>query len=292
MLQDEEAESKMLTRRDILRGIGGWSAANAARILMPSMVSFGLGGCCPADKTLNVILHGLFVMDVTSSGVQLLTPDVDEHIYRAGNWDQDPNQRDTIHDLKKSNSYTLTGVRAARKAPLMNADTNLVLSKSKLNFHVDPEHSYVTINLPFPREVHFLRSMKGTSLYRNIEGSGLALCTILVYQICKELRLGDSGWKPYFYPPSYNVTNLHIWAEPEMRTSPGHARRAYKQLMCLLPGVPAFEPLYDDTPPLDPQELLNTIVPGVKSIHEMGWSEWQNNGEGSRPTNCNTVTTI
>lgn len=279
----------MLTRRDILRGIGSWSAA---RMLMPSMVSFGSEDCCCKNKILNVILHGLFVMDVTSSGIQLLTPYVDEHIYKAGNWDQDPHNADIIHPLK--GSYDLTGVKEGLTTPQISCDSNLVLSKSKLNFQVDPKPSYVTINSPFPREIHFLRFMKGTNLYRGIQGSGLALCTVLVYEVCKELRLGDSGWKPYFYPANGTnryIANLHIWAEPEMRTSPGHARRAYRQLMCLLPGLPAFEPLYDDTPPLDRQKILDEIIPGLKSIQEMGWSEWQNNGEGSRPTNCNTVTT-
>jgi hypothetical protein len=211
-------------------------------------------------------------MDVTSSGVQLLTPQVDEHIYRAGNWDQDPVYKDRIHPLE--GSYTLTGVKAGRNIPSMNADTNLVLSKAKLKFQVDPKPSYVTINLPLPREIHFLRFMKGTNLYRGIQGSGLALCTVFVYEVCKELQLGDSGWKPYFYPNSMLPTFTFGQSRYANHSWPCEA--GIQKVMCLLLACP-LEPLYDDTPPLDLRHVWCT------TYSEMGWSEWQSNGEGSRP---------
>src|SRR4051794_3381718 len=117
----------MLTRRDILRGMGGWSAASAARILAPGLLGAGLAGCRCSSTKVNVMLHGLFVLNITDANIQLLTPKIEEHIYKIGFWDYR-----NIKDLCQ-NDYVLEGVTGhGTKAVL--SEENIVLSTEKLKF--------------------------------------------------------------------------------------------------------------------------------------------------------------
>jgi hypothetical protein len=285
----------MISRRDVLRGIGGWSAVNAARIISPSLFAATMAGGRGKDtKKLNVMLHGLFLLNIVDNHIQLLTPDVCEHIYKAGDWDQSH-----IADLKdpKGKIYKLKGVRCARTVPKVGTE-NIVLSRKNLKFEIDPSPRRFEIELPFPEQITFLRSFKGTNLYRGlgIHATGMALCTMLTYSRCGKLELADSGWEPRAEnestPVLSNVRTLHIWAEPATRVSPLHTGRAYAQLMCFFRRQPTnygmnFTVSTDDSPPLDHAEAIHPL--GLLPEEEMGWSEWENNGEGSRPTNCNTV---
>jgi hypothetical protein len=279
----------MLTRRDILRGMGGWSAMNAARIAAPGLFAAGLAGCqCRSSTKINVMLHGLFVLNITDGHVQLLTPQVDEHIYKVGFW----NYRN-IKDLCK-NDYVLEGVTGhGSKAAL--SEENVVLSTEKLKFDIDRSCRYFEIIMPLPEKISFLRSMKGANLYRGkgIHATGMAICTMLTYCRSGKLRLRNSTWDPNPEPKGIKgFLNVHIWAEPQTRVSPLHTIEAYYKMMCFFkprPGAerPYFAPSTDDSPPLDHPEAIEHL--GLIPEEEMGWAEWETDGEGSRPTNCNTV---
>jgi hypothetical protein len=264
--------------------MGGWSALAASRLLVPGFVAAGLSGCrCKSGNKLNIILHGLFVLNITDSYIQLLTPYVCEHIYKAGDWDAG-----YIKDLDQGD-YELEGVVNRGKAPVLGNE-NIVLSQKGLGFQIDPSSRYCGIKMPLPETISFLRSMKGPNLYRGagIHATGMALCTVLTYERCKQLKLANSKWVPRpDSNPMARFRNLHIWAEPQTRVSPLHTVRAYKQLMCFFQNKVDFTIATDDSPPLDHPEALTTI--GLRPEEEMGWSEWETNGEGSRPTNCNTV---
>jgi hypothetical protein len=269
------------TRRSVLKGIADISATSFVRSLIPGLLTLSMTECCRPYAKLNVVLHGLFVMNVGKSTIQLLTPRVEEHKYLACNWD-----RKSIVCLLPNQKYELIGVEHRTQLPAFSRDSNIILSQSRMRFRVDPLQTYCEIVLPLPSEIRFLRGMKGPNLYKGksaevIQATGLSLCPVLTYRVCKELKLGDSGWKP----KSYNgITNLHLFAEPETRMDPYHTSRAYKKLMCLLPHLD-FEIAIDESPPLD----LYTGIEGLLPEQEQGLSEWRSNGEGSHPTNCNTV---
>jgi hypothetical protein len=278
--------------------VGGWSAVSAARIVVPGVFAAAMAGCrCNDGKKLNVILHGLFVLNITKNNIQLLTPKIDEHIYRVGDWYYGKNYIACLDPGK----YILQGVDNAGKAPILGTE-NIVLSQDDSQFDIDPSPSYFQIDLPFPEKITFLRSFKGANLYRGggIHATGMALCTMLTYSRCGTLKLAGSKWEPRPDSDSRVVTqvgklfirNMHIWAEPETRTNPLHTAQAYAKLMCFFKprgGAqrPNFTIATDDSPPLDHPGTLKYL--GLIPEEEMGWSEWESNGEGSRPTNCNTV---
>src|SRR5258708_3031519 len=113
----------MLTRRDILRGVGGSSSVNPSRIVAPALFPASMAGCrCNNSRKLNVILHGLFVLNITDRNIQLLTPKVKEHIYKVGDW-----HKDHIGCLDEG-KYVLQGVCDAGKAPLIGTE-NIILSQ-------------------------------------------------------------------------------------------------------------------------------------------------------------------
>jgi hypothetical protein len=269
--------------------MGGWSAVNAARIAAPGVFAAAMVGCrCSDKRKVNVMLHGLFVLNVTDKHIQLLTPKVKEHIYKVGFWN--------YKNIKCLNpgDYVLEGVTGNGAKFEMSAE-NIVLSTETLQFDIDRSCRYFEIIMPLPEKISFLRSMKGANLYRgtSIHATGMALCTMLTYCRSGTLKLRNSDWDPSREPKGIrNFVNVHIWAEPQTRVSPLHTIDAYYQLMNFFKPRPKagqlyFAPASDDSPPLDHPEAIKPL--GLIPEEEMGWSEWETDGEGSRPTNCNTV---
>jgi hypothetical protein len=239
--------------------------------------------------TLNVVLHGLFVMNFTSPNVQLLTPFVQEHKYKAGNWDW---TMATIEDLAGGKTYTLKGTDPVLAPPDPTRITCAnVLSQSKQNFRVDATKSFLTIALPFPAEIRMLRCLTGKHLFNGpalSNATTISLCQVLTYPVSDpgSLALDGTHWKPNIQL-STKTANLHIWAEPDKTLLPQHAQNAYNTLMNLLPPL-SIGLATDDTAPLDDP----TGVLGVSPEEEQGLSEWVHGGEGSYPTNCNLLMVV
>jgi hypothetical protein len=137
-------------------------------------------------------------------------------------------------------------------------------------------------------------------MYRGqgIHATGMALCTMLTYSRRGTLELSGSKWTPRpdkeaIHPRANGQPRtLHIWAEPPTRVSPLHTEEAYARLMCFFKRPSGtsdinFTIASDDSPPLDHVEAVEYL--GIMPEEEMGWAEWETSGEGSRPTNCNTV---
>lgn len=273
-----------LSRRSFIGQAGRISAFCAMSSMLPTI------GCRREERTtitLNVVLHGLFVLDFQDSGIELLTPFVEDHIYRAGNW-----HRPAVFDLGKDQEYRLRGTDPIAAAPLVDPDCNVVLRHPDYDFDVNSELSHFIVQLPFPAAIHSLRCIPDSS-YRNTDRSGngdpttieiyaLSLCQALVYPVSNyhDLELLNTSWSPRI-DPSTDSANLHFWAEPEKRFSPAHAKLAYEKLDDLLPPL-HMKLATDKVPPLD----ADTGVRGLPTEEEQGWAEWQNAGEGSHPTNC------
>lgn len=238
--------------------------------------------------TLNVVLHGLFLMNFKDSCIELLTPFVDEHIYRGDNWDR------KAEDLRPGKRYRLSGTDPISTPPSIDAGRNPVLYHDCLDFDVDSDKSHLVIQLPFPAAIHSLRLVDdppdkctgpASCTDSTINVYTLSLCQALVYPVAdhKDLELVNSPWKPRV-DQSTGTASLHIWAEPETRQTQVHATKAYAKLSDLIPPLQMVLGT-DKTAPVD----SDAGVCGLSSEEEQGWAEWETGGEGSHPTNCCVV---
>lgn len=293
----------LLSRRSLIRGVGSLSLlslfqrqAIAHRLVDTKAPSKGTG------RHLNVIFHGLFVLNFTQNNIELLTPKVEEHQYHAGTWD-----RDYIYPLRGSHTYKLlvppSSTPCIKQPPQgpsgapHNFDYNVVLSQSEDLFTVQRQKTHFTVILPFPNDLYLKRCLpnnpappfSGRDAYL-IVASGISLCPVFVYCVSSydNIRLHGTSWRPKVCTyDDCEVANLHFWAEPPDRSNPGHAQRAYAKLTDLLYPL-QFQLVTNEMPPVD----LDTQIPGLLPEEEQGWAEWQGGGgEGSRPTNCNPVMT-
>lgn len=266
---------------------------------IPFLTSCGESGSAAGERSiiLNVVCHGLFVINVTDLGLELFTPYLgNEHLYKAGSWD-----KDLVRDLEERKVYRLRGVHYRSECPNpSNSLCDLSFSQSKLNFTIHREHSRHVVYLPFPEKISLLRCITGnanTSAGNVVTINSLSLCQVFSYFVPDYRTVDllaispDHSSKVFDWEPRIELetgtANLHLWAEPPVRLMPDHADRAYKKLseitypLCLQLGTYKTVPLDRDTGVL-----------GVSPEEEQGWSEWANGGEGSYPTNCSLVRSL
>lgn len=284
-----------LSRRAVLEFIAKTSALAAAAPLVATLPGCDShhGTYHDCSLTLNVVLHGLFVLHFRDAEIELLTPDVHDHIYRAGNWDMNE-----VCPLYKEEEYSLCGVTANPNPPTLPTDCNLDFSQERDKFKLRPERSVFKVWLPFPDQLKLLRCSPDPYLYsgkppvcrapQNGERpvTKLSLCQVLIYRVkdYRSLELAGTRWKPRI---NHNIgtANLHFWAEPPDRLSPCHADDAYQKLDDLLDTLHLRLAFYS-TVPLD----ADTGVKGLPPEEEQGWSDWASGGgEGAYPTNCCAV---
>jgi hypothetical protein len=270
-----------LSRRSFVKQLAGVSMLGAAAPVLSSLV-----GCGGNRITLNVVLHGLFIMNITDSQIELFTPKVDKHYYGAGNWDAG-----AICSLDKGDPYQLHGVDKFTNMPPLGPDANLTLSQSKYKFSIHAENSLFKIELPFPQRVAFLRRVIDGNNEPPVGGAPavirtFALCPVLVYPVndYRDLELTRTKWKPKV--EETRTANLHLWAEPTKKLSPAHADDAFNLLSTLVTPV-CVKLATTKSVALD----HDPGIKGVSTEEEQGLSEWISGGETSHPTNCNVVIT-
>ncbi len=271
-----------ISRRAALKKIAGTSLFAATAPLFPAIV-----GCCRNRQpaTLNVVLHGLFVLNFTNLNCELYTPFVEDHVYRAGNF-----EANGLQHLHPQMVYTLRGVSHISGAPKYDQTYDIYVDKARYNHVFRPQYSVFLIELPFPETIRLVRTVSGDpNNYCGDTGvfaiNRLSLCQVLSYFVpdIADLELSGTGWKPYLRPDTGTV-NLHIWAEPLQRMTYNHAYRAYQTLSGMFTPM-RFQLNVNRTAPLD----TNTGIYGLRPEEEMGLSEWASAGEGSYPTNCSVV---
>jgi hypothetical protein len=282
-----------LTRRSVLKSLAKISAGAAVAPLIPAIV-----GCGHTDRriSLNVVLHGLFVVNITDFSIEILTPKICEHIYKVGNWDASQ-----IWSLDQDVNYVLRGVNPEKKLPPVDWKCTPVFCQSKDKFTINREASHCRVMLPFPAGLKMLRhsevdpmsddpapsyTCNSNYVVKNI--TKVSLCQVLTYMVpdYRALHLAGSKWVPDIDWQTYTA-NLHFWAEPPYRLTPHHANDAYSQLSCLLPPLNLKLRVYS-TVALD----KTTGICGFPPEQEQGWSDWASGGgEGVHPTNCCAVVT-
>ena len=109
-----------------------------------------------ASVRLNVVLHGLFLLDITDSGVELLTPKVEDHEYRYGEWDIRH-----VYNFTAGRQYELKETRNSPPPsfpkPMGDPDCAVNITHDKYEFSVNAAKSKFSVKLPIPDEVHLLR---------------------------------------------------------------------------------------------------------------------------------------
>src|SRR6478752_5861052 len=122
-----------LTRRDLLKTLAAASIAGA----VPGVAqeSDALRPWYEKEITLNVVFHGLWVLNFTNLCIEVFTPYVKDHMYRAGDWDatwKDVNDVKKgykyIYDLEKNHHYRLRGVDYRSRPPQTDSDFKLEYS--------------------------------------------------------------------------------------------------------------------------------------------------------------------
>jgi hypothetical protein len=277
----------LTTRRDVLKGIAGVSVRRIAGFLLPGAAA-SIAGCCHQKYfTLNVLLHGLFLLDFRRTHIKLLAPNVPGHIYRAGSWDAR-----YVYPLGYGR-YKLLGLENTSTPPPLNADFLLIARKQEIQanhpgFYIDEAKSRINIDLPFPNEIRPLRVLKTCVKFKGADSiyfraMGMSLCPVLIYRYATpSIELDDTDWQ-YCMNDDGKTANLHIWAEPEERVDPEHEAMGYAAFRKLTCPPLEIELLADASPPID----CSVDVAGVQPYEEQGWAEWGSGAEGTRPVNCN-----
>ncbi len=271
-----------VTRRSFLKATVGLPIFTGISSLTAAVV--GCSNVVPGAITLNVVLHGLYLLNCAGDHIDLLTPEVGDHIYMAGNWD-----RDQVRSIAPRGTYELKGTDRITQYPPLDLPCSVILSRSMYKFYVHPEKSLFTVRLPIPSEVRLLRCIDmGPNTYdgqkKIFRVNSFSLCQVLRYPVAdvRNLELVGIDWQARV-DKIHRTANLHFWAEPPKRLSPAHAYAAYQTLSELT--YPLHLTLGTDiTAPVD----RSTGVPGLPPEQEQGWSEWVSGGEGSYPSNCNT----
>jgi hypothetical protein len=211
-------------------------------------------------STLYLCCHGLFAFVFYDNHISIITPDVDDHAYKAGAWKKEAR-------LTKGEVYSLVGANDPghpNPRPDLDKD-NLFLSGLK---NIDLESSFCVLNVPFPDEFISLRhipaELEGNSLpiLRNTASvSTFPMLQVLKYRIHDAGRLQLDpfpGWKP---DPTSSTLFLHYFAEPEIFLSDSHPTHAFEALMKLLPEASLNLKSAADTTPCPRLESKSAGVP-------------------------------
>lgn len=229
-----------------------------------------------ASFTLNVLIHGMYLIDIGGHNVMLYPPKVpnDAHIYMAGTWKKE-------EPLEEGSRQRLTGfARHSRPAlSALHAESNAVFHRAQ----PDLSQAYCSIEVPFPDTIATLRLTREKSDVPFFQGSpnlyqapnALPDVIVLTYNnVDGEVKLKPLGWTP---ETQNGIANLHLWATPPGPTPPGHPE-AELQVIGKMMGYPNLRMnlIYKEQPAPSPD--LDTGVPGVTSDEELSYFERQSVG--------------
>lgn len=249
---------RKLGRREFLLGLGAGSLAAA---LEP--VGLAANWPLPVDtaglQTLNVLIHGMFVIDVGKEEITLYPPNVAGHNYEAGTQEAMESMRHGVH-------YQLTGLKSHPRLTLAELHP--------LHIGIFPRHAVnaklalCRITLPIPDKITPARQTKATAGQAFFEGTPkpyeqpdfLADLLILTYQqVAGPVRFAPFSWRP---SPQNGIANLDIWAMPRSRVPSNHPEAAFNALAAMM-GYPhlRMNPYYEKKhiPVIDKN-------PGVKGV--------------------------
>ena len=254
-------------RREFLLGLGAGTGMAAlgprgwGKLLASKSVA-------PGSRTLNVLIHGMFVVDVGQAGQGItlyapIAPD-NSHVYQAGNWKHER----AIH---RGAVLSLTGVTPGGRPTLDNLHyhENPVFPRHAVN----PRLAYFTFQLPFPDDYGFLRLAHKQSGQPFFLGSPAPydhpdaipeVVAFIYHNASATPAIHTLPWTPKFHN---GFANLHIWAMRPRLTTEQHIQDTFS-VMAKMMGDSKITPnkvyLSLPIPPVD----AHTGVPGVPSVEE------------------------
>jgi len=248
----------------------------------------------PSQK-LNVVFHGMFAFITWPDGIEVLAPNEEDHVYKAGAWGRE-------RRLCEGCVYTLTGVVPHSNRPELNPSENLVVRNLR-QINRDPEVLFCSMRLPFPESLEGLRRVQlhddrpifGGAAADQIVASSLPLVPVLTYAVDDLARVAFDPLPMWVAEPGANgIANLHVWAESDCfftEDERDHPIRGFEQLIRLFPG-------------LDLQLLYSTGAARDAEVPVPGMQDWEqatlrersrllygipqdpNGGRGAEVTNC------
>lgn len=261
---------KLLTRREVLHGLGACSAIALLGPLARAATEGLSEDSAPAFTELNVLIHGMSVIDVGKNEITLYPPIVPNglHVYEAGNTDSETH-------LAKGGTYRLKGVKGNPRPSLaqIHPEDNGVFHRHA----IVPGDYYCKIILPFPDEIVPLGLTMISPSQPFFQGSpapyqqpsAIADLNIFRYTVTGPVSLKPLRWIPKV---KNGVANLQIFAMPSGPVAGSHPAEAF-QAMANTMGCPKLKtnPHYASVsdPPPDP----HPPVPGVTVSDEEGLLE-------------------
>ncbi|HEV2388628.1 MAG TPA: hypothetical protein VGS20_15390 [Candidatus Acidoferrales bacterium] len=267
---------KSITRRDLLRGLAASSVFAVFRPLAGGATGWAQQTAASPFQRLNVLFHGMFVVDFGTDEVDVYAPNISEHGYLAGTWMQEAN-------VAQGQDYRLSGVVTGPRPDLasLNPKQNAIFKRQPVN----ASYSFCRYVLPFPDHVASLR------LFKKIRGKNFFLGSpapilqpselpdILVFTYARPDPTSVLECKPLTWTPVIEdgVVNLHVWALPAQAPGPNHSQQAFQQLSKLMgSSTLALNPVYASIRP--PQPDLKPTVQGVSCQEELSLVERMSGG--------------
>jgi hypothetical protein len=216
----------------------------------------------PAQR-LNLVFHGMFAFVFWRDRLEVLAPQEDDHVYKAGAWGRE-------RRLREGHTYALRGVQPGASPPPIDASGNLIVSRFT-TIERDPDVLCCSIQLALPDSMSGLRRVKLHPTQRLFAGAAIGDATPTSVPLIQVLTFNVedfSGvsldplttWTPK--PGRLGSVNLHIWAESDSfftEEEKDHPIRGFEQLIRLFPGLD-LQLLYSTGVPMDPA----VDVPGLE----------------------------
>lgn len=199
----------------------------------------GTSGAADPCASFNIVLHGLFVIDVQNFRLQISTPDCTglkhKHQYKAGYW---KNSYKHFVEIKKG----IYSPPWTTNFSLPNYTDLPVLINSKMG-KPKYKNAYISLVLPFPRAITGLRFFQAAEIDYSqdwIKATKFPLVTALTYDSAPRFApFPGTPWDP--------PTNYHIFAEPDHQmncdAALDHGKQALQKLWALFDTPPSKDPL-------------------------------------------------
>jgi len=219
-----------------------------------------------AAQKLNVVFHGMFAFIFWNDHIEVLAPEEDDHMYRAGSWGRE-------RRLREGGVYALDGVTPSKTPIRLDPTKNLVLSRLT-NINRDPRILFCSFTFPLPESMTGLRHVKleparslfGGAASKSVSITTLPLIQVFTYQVGDFAKLRFNPlplWTPT--PGPQGIANLHVWGESDSvftEDDRDHPMRGFEQLTSLFPD-------------LDLQLLYSTGAPMDGSVQVPGMEVWE-----------------
>lgn len=221
----------------------------------------GGDGDCVTQDTLNIIFHGLFIFVTRDDGIEVLTPQVQEHVYGGGNWYQEYRLREETYILSLPKSSPKRVKRPASLQPScgFRMTDRILICSSKLD-DIDPDdNTYCTFQLPFPDEIIPLGTFIGDGsdlgpmlfrgqdydLVKHIKLLGSAYVFTYLLGKLSDTQRSQIGLSYLPWEPKVNALgayNLHLFAAPTFQfetpsAAANHSAHSFANAIDLLPGL-------------------------------------------------------